>query len=174
MRGASSASALRCVWSTCVSRGKFGDGHKIEVSYKEGSALAATTSVMGLVPVANKLSDFAGLIIFKVAATCNQMRVSELFEQMEARPMSAGISDWAMRQTSMEEVFLRVATASEVDNEKLVAVTISRTADDPEAGLPTKEDLPPCQPPSPPVSANSPRRDQVLPMQQTDLESMGA
>ena len=59
-------------------KGKFGDGHKIEVSYKEGSALAATTSVMGLVPVANKLSDFAGLIIFKVAATCNQMRVSVL------------------------------------------------------------------------------------------------
>ena len=33
---------------------------------------------------------------------------------MKERPESAGIVDWALRQTSMEEVFLRVALTSEV------------------------------------------------------------
>ena len=37
---------------------------------------------------------------------------------MKARPDEAGIVDWALRQTSMEEVFLRIAHASEVAQTK--------------------------------------------------------
>ena len=34
---------------------------------------------------------------------------------MEARPADVGIVDWALRQTSMEEVFLSIAVAAEVE-----------------------------------------------------------
>ena len=34
---------------------------------------------------------------------------------MEARDESVGISDWALRQTSMEDVFLRIANDAEAE-----------------------------------------------------------
>ena len=34
---------------------------------------------------------------------------------MEAREPSSGISDWGLRQTSMEDVFLRIANAAETE-----------------------------------------------------------
>lgn len=34
---------------------------------------------------------------------------------MDARPDECGITQWALRQTSMEEVFLRIARESEAD-----------------------------------------------------------
>ena len=45
--------------------------------------------------------------------------LSELFEEMNARPDDVGIEQWALRQTSMEEVFLHIARQSEVENAKL-------------------------------------------------------
>ena len=40
------------------------------------------------------------------------MRVSELFVAMSARPPSAGIRNWALRQTSLDDVFMVVAGAA--------------------------------------------------------------
>ena len=45
----------------------------------------------------------------------DSLPLSQLFERMNSRPDSAGIVQWALRQTSMEEVFLSVARQSEVD-----------------------------------------------------------
>jgi hypothetical protein len=43
------------------------------------------------------------------------MPLSALFDAMNARPESSGIEQWALRQTTMEEVFLRIARESEAE-----------------------------------------------------------
>ena len=46
------------------------------------------------------------------------MLLSEIFDAMAARPEEAGIVQWALRQTTMEEVFLKIARASEAEKAK--------------------------------------------------------
>ncbi len=40
------------------------------------------------------------------------IHVSKLFKAMESRPHDLGIDDWGLRQSSLEEVFLRIARES--------------------------------------------------------------
>jgi len=103
---------LRCLGTSLHLKNKFGDGYKIEVTHEDGKATMASEFVQALVPKARKVADFAGVITFQVPV--KDLRLSELFEAMESRPDTTGIIDWALRQTSMEEVFLKVAHAAEV------------------------------------------------------------
>ena len=44
--------------------------------------------------------------------------LSKLLGAMDARPKEAGIATFALRQTSMEEVFLSIALAAEQEQQK--------------------------------------------------------
>ena len=59
-------------------------------------------------PSSRRVSDFAGVCTFVIPT--GSVRLSELFSLMERREPASGINDWAMRQTSMEEVGLWVST----------------------------------------------------------------
>lgn len=52
-------------------------------------------------------------------ADADAVRLSELFRELDDKASDAGIVEWALRQPSMEEVFLKIARASEVEQEKL-------------------------------------------------------
>ena len=53
-------------------------------------------------------------------ADADAVRLSELFRELDDKASDAGIIEWALRQPSMEEVFLKIARASEVElQEKL-------------------------------------------------------
>ena len=60
------------------------------------------------------IGDFNNTATFMIPS--GSVRLSSVFETMKAPPDEAGILDWALRQTSMEEVFLKVALASEIDH----------------------------------------------------------
>ena len=73
-----------------------------------------TSAVAG----SRQIGDFNNTATFMIPNTGESVKLSGVFETMKARPDDAGIVDWALRQTSMEEVFLRIAHASEVAQAK--------------------------------------------------------
>lgn len=102
---------LRCIGSSLHLKHKFGDGYKVELTFEAGKKPAATAFVLSLLPSAKVVSEMGYQLIFQ--ASSEQTELSTLFDAMEARPEDAGIKDWAIRQTSMEEVFLHIASSSE-------------------------------------------------------------
>ena len=105
---------MRCLGSSLHLKDKFGEGYKIVATYKEGKSGSASRFVTGAIPGAKMIGDFNNTATFMIPS--GSVRLSSVFETMKAPPDEAGILDWALRQTSMEEVFLKVALASEIDH----------------------------------------------------------
>merc|ERR1712054_173022 len=94
---------MRCLGTSLHLKHKFGDGYKVELIYADGQKDTATTFVIGLIPDAKCVSDVGHQLVFQAKGESSQL--STLFTAMESRPEGVGIKDWAIRQTSMEEVF---------------------------------------------------------------------
>jgi len=107
---------LRCLGPSLHLKEKFGEGYKINVSYTEGSSAKAASFVDNAVPGVKLISDFNGTATFMIDSGATKL--SDVFEAMKAADDTSGIVDWALRQTSMEEVFLRIAHASEVERDR--------------------------------------------------------
>ena len=116
--------SLRCIGTSLHLKDKFGAGHKIDLVVREGWMSAAMAFVSRLLtshgappPPPPSTQAMGGSITIPVSH--GSLPLSELFEEMNARPDDVGIEQWALRQTSMEEVFLHIARQSEVENAKL-------------------------------------------------------
>ena len=105
--------ALRCLGTSLHLKTKFGRGYKLEVALDESAAACerASAFVSGVLGEAASLVKTAGgALTFQLSES---VRLSELVTSMDARPADAGIANFALRQASMEEVFLSIAHASE-------------------------------------------------------------
>jgi len=109
---------MRCLGSSLHLKDKFGEGYKIVVTYTQGSSASAGKFVSEAVPGCRLIGDFNNTATFMIPNGAAML--SEVFVKMKSGPEDAGIIDWALRQTSMEEVFLRIAHASEVAQMKEV------------------------------------------------------
>jgi len=110
--------SLRCIGSSLHLKAKFGAGHKIDLIVHNGcieAAMAFMTEMLTARGVAPPQPPNGSSTQFTVQVAHDAVPLSELFEAMSARPESAGIAQWALRQTSMEEVFLHIARESEAD-----------------------------------------------------------
>jgi len=103
---------MRCLGTSLHLKKKFGEGYKIVVTYQDGKGENTNKFVTMTVPGAKLIGDFNNTATFMIQH--NEAKLSAIFEAMKARPDEIGIVDWALRQTSMEEVFLRVAHEAEV------------------------------------------------------------
>jgi len=103
---------LRCLGPSLYLKNRYGEGYKVDVTYDEGGSAAAAEFIGGLFPGCTRFSDGPGMYTVQVASG-SKVRLSEVFKKMENRPESARVLEWALRQTSMEEVFLKVARKSE-------------------------------------------------------------
>lgn len=70
-----------------------------------------TAFIKSVVPAAELTEDYMGSCTFAVQR--EDIRVSTLFERMMSRPGDIGITQWGLRGSSLEEVFLKIALASE-------------------------------------------------------------
>ena len=106
--------SMRCLGPSLHLKAKFERGYKVEVTTALGRVEDATAFMKGLIPSISLVKDYAGVLTFQVApeVAATQVKFSELFEAMSGRPSSAGILNWALRQTSLEDVFLVVAGAA--------------------------------------------------------------
>jgi ATP-binding cassette subfamily A (ABC1) protein 3 len=105
---------MRCIGSATHLKNSIGDEYKIDVSVAPGMdssqplLQAADAFVEEAIPGALLISSFAGSRTYKVQRSA--VSIANVWAKMEARPASAGILDWGVRQTSLEEVFLKIAT----------------------------------------------------------------
>merc|ERR1711988_1984631 len=91
--GIMSHGLIRCVGTNLHLKNKYGNGYKIEIRFVKEALETANTFVMNIIPKAAVLS--------------------EVFRAMQDRNDSIGILDYGVRQTSLEEVFLKIARESE-------------------------------------------------------------
>ena len=105
--------SLRCLGTNLHLKGKFGGGFKIHVTFSHGDKKRVHDFVVGIVPRAKLLHDFAGSLSYQVRKS--DLVVSTTFQHMEERPEGL-FDDWSIQQTSLEEVFLRIAHAAETEN----------------------------------------------------------
>jgi ABC-type multidrug transport system ATPase subunit len=99
--------ARRLAAATGAAPASASDG-EVTVREAEGGAAPAKTAAP---------DDQRGLRVTQltIALGHDSMPLSALFDAMNARPESSGIEQWALRQTTMEEVFLRIARESEAE-----------------------------------------------------------
>lgn len=111
---------LRCLGSGLYLKNKFGGGFKIDVNFD--AALQRTAPervealkrfVLGIAPGARVEDAYMGRLTFAVQRSA--LRVSELFARMLGRPRDSDIVAWALRQSSLEEVFLLIAKEAEAE-----------------------------------------------------------
>merc|ERR1712146_332878 len=91
--GIMSHGLMRCVGTNLHLKNKYGNGYKIEIRFKDGKLEKANTCVYQV------LKD--------------DVVLSEVFRTMQERDEDIGILDYGVRQTSLEEVFLKIAKESE-------------------------------------------------------------
>ena len=103
-------------------KNKFGHGYKLEVALSSGqqardqereAAVGYVRQVLG--PIAmHELRAVGGVLTFQLA---EHLQLSKVLIVMGTRPPSACIAKFALRQTSMEEVFLSIARNSEEERQ---------------------------------------------------------
>lgn len=98
---------LRCLGTTVHLKNKFGDFVKVDVAHRADAAAATDAFVREVLPHSELLVASASARTY--SARRSDVRLSEVFERFEARPEGTGIVDWGLRQTSLEEVFLKIA-----------------------------------------------------------------
>lgn len=106
---------MRCLGTSLHLKAKFGEGYKVDVTYKDGMSNQVASFVAQSIPGSRQIGDFNNTATYMIPSGDEaKQRLSAIFSIFKERPDEIGIVDWALRQTSMEEVFLRIAHASEV------------------------------------------------------------
>jgi len=109
--GIMSHGLMRCVGTNLHLKNKYGNGYKIEIRFVKEALETANTFVMNIIPKAAVLSTTKDTRVYQVLKT--DVVLSEVFRAMQDRNDSIGILDYGVRQTSLEEVFLKIARESE-------------------------------------------------------------
>lgn len=109
--GIMSQGKLMCIGTAQHLKTKFGDGYRLTVSYDESNVLPVHNYIREVVPNAKVLSQFEGSTVFVVPK--QNIQVSELFKEIENHKDEKKIKNWGFSQTSLEDVFLKIAQNDE-------------------------------------------------------------
>jgi len=109
--GIMSHGLMRCIGTNLHLKNKYGSGYKIEIRFASGKLEVANAFVVDMLPKASILSTTKDTRVYQVMKT--DVVLSEVFRAMQDRDESVGILDYGVRQTSLEEVFLKIAMESE-------------------------------------------------------------
>ena len=110
--GIMSHGKLRCVGENLHLKNVYGNGYKIEARFEVGAKSDATAFMESVLSNANlEASGHADVLVYQISK--GSVRLSDVMRRLDKRPKSAGIIDYGIRQTSLEEVFLKIARESE-------------------------------------------------------------
>ena len=104
---------LRVIGTNLHLKNKFGSGYKLEIICEASAAKQAQAEafIARICPTATLSSGFGDQRLFQVPKA--GVKMSELFTAMIKEAAPNGIADWGIHQTSLEEVFIKIAAASE-------------------------------------------------------------
>jgi len=100
-----------CLGTQLHLKNRFGEGYTLHVNFSAANEANVLSFVEKLLPTATLMENFAGNCIYQVKRT--DLTVSDLFEQMESNRESVGFEDWGVTQTTLEDVFVRIARRDE-------------------------------------------------------------
>merc|ERR1711871_997170 len=110
--GIMSHGLMRCIGTNLHLKNRYGNGYKVEIRFDPGNLEKANTFVMDMLhQKASILSTTKDTRVYQVVK--DNVVLSEVFRKMQERDASIGILDYGVRQTSLEEVFLKIAKESE-------------------------------------------------------------
>jgi len=113
---------LKCVGSSLRLKNKYGEGYTLGVNFKEGKRDLAYQYVKKILPEVVLHTEFKGNMLFEIEKKF--VKVSKVFKEIEAQKSEFGIIDWALSQTTLEDVFLNIvrkdeeAAAKELEEER--------------------------------------------------------
>jgi ABC-type proline/glycine betaine transport system ATPase subunit len=110
---------LQCVASSQRLKNKFGEGFNLGINFKEGCREQAVAYVSSIIPEATIHVEFKTNIIYEIEK--QYVKVSKIFKQIESEKDNVGISDWALSQTTLEDVFLNIVRRDEEEYERELA-----------------------------------------------------
>ena len=103
---------MRCLGTNLHLKNRYGNGYQIEIRFVTEKKIAVQRFIMKLLPKAELVEESGNdVMIYKVRKS--HVALSKVFEAMQKRSSTLGILDYGIRQTSLEEVFLKIARESE-------------------------------------------------------------
>merc|ERR1711924_194668 len=115
---------LRCIGSQQHLKSQFGDGYKLQVGLEVDSDAAVDVvrrfmleSVCSEAQVTSRIGGTIAFMIPRQQRDGTKIVVSRIFNSMEANKAAIGVLNWGITQSSLEEVFVKVATRAEAEAE---------------------------------------------------------
>lgn len=103
---------LKAIGTTLHLKKKWGDGYRIQVSYADGNETKADTFVKSKFPSIKVAESKMGVKVYTIDQ--ESAKVSDIFETFLHRDVVAsGVDDWGIQQSTLEQVFLKIAAESE-------------------------------------------------------------
>lgn len=110
--GIMSLGQLKCVGSSLHLKNKFGDGYKISINFDEENRTEATKFLTNLLPNARPVDVFAGRAAYEIKREL--FSVGDTFIKMEEEGKEHHIREFAVNQTSLEDVFLNIISQDDI------------------------------------------------------------
>ena len=122
---------LRCLGNSVRLKSRFGEGYKVSVSCGDGMR-PDSAECLGLKKLfqerlkASVAEETKTYMQFNLP-NIDDLRMAAFFEELERRRKELGIADVQLSMSTLEDVFLKVATASELEEAKKSNKTIAVT-----------------------------------------------
>lgn len=111
--GIMSHGRLRCLGENLHLKNVYGSGYKIDIRYQEGKENNVIAYMDKILPDANLVLGGAHVGTFEYQIDKGKVQLSTMMRQLNESTKDIGILDYGIRQTSLEEVFLKIARESE-------------------------------------------------------------
>mmetsp|Transcript_4127 Transcript_4127/g.11928 ORF Transcript_4127/g.11928 Transcript_4127/m.11928 type:complete len:253 (+) Transcript_4127:273-1031(+) len=105
---------LRVLGTTTRLKSKFGEGYKVDIVFDHERAADARAFMAKVLPGTPDTASSDTATTYHVTGSGSQVSMGTVVEKMSRSAEAAGIVDWGLRQTSLEEVFRKLA--QEVDD----------------------------------------------------------
>eukprot|EP01094_Clydonella_sp_ATCC50884_P004693 TRINITY_DN13724_c0_g1_i1.p1 TRINITY_DN13724_c0_g1~~TRINITY_DN13724_c0_g1_i1.p1 ORF type:complete len:845 (+),score=259.83 TRINITY_DN13724_c0_g1_i1:97-2631(+) len=102
---------LRAIGSSLHLKNKYGEGYSLRINCDKASVDYVVRWVSEMWPQAKLVERFAELLTFQIKR--EHIVISEMFDQMEMNRERVGVVDWGISQTTIEDVFLKIAREEE-------------------------------------------------------------
>jgi len=115
---------LKCLGSSQHLKSKFGHGFQIDMTLSDEGKVEGTRSFLKeTFEGAQEIECFGGSIKYSIGSQ-SAMKVADIFEAVEKRKTELAITNYAISQTSLEQIFIAFAKAG--DNMMLAAEEAAR------------------------------------------------
>jgi len=117
---------LRCVGTVLHLKSRFGKGFRVTVSFAEDRRQAVLEFMGSRTSFTESGISIQGQITLEIdPSTCN---LGNLCAEIESNKESVGILDWALSQTSMEDVFLNIVKIADQENAAVLPIGLQAAA----------------------------------------------